>query len=186
MERAATFRPAPVDQPMAAASPKLPSLVDQSESARVNAGKRPQRKRTDAGSSRVALKVAVAVGLLLVSAVLLIRTLGGDDPAAASRRRIAIDSLTNEVLEITVGEGSRPPWRNPKTGGDTLYPAEACYWNKDGTAKLKPTYVFVKEYAGIDEDTYCPDCGRLVVPHNPMPPDHLLLEAAERGDKGGR
>lgn len=135
----------------------------------------------EAGASKATkLKIIGSIAALIAAAVIFFRFSGGDDPAEASRRRIAVDSKTLKVVEIRVGEGSRPPWPNPETGENTLYPAEACYWNKDGTAKLKPTLVFVKEYAGIDEDTFCPDCGREVVPHNPMPPDQLLVEAAER------
>jgi hypothetical protein len=131
------------------------------------------------------LKIAGSIAALVVAGVVFVMFRGGEDAAEATRRRTVIDSKTNKVYQIRLTEGTRAPWKNPETGEETLYPAEACYWNKDGTAKLEPTYVFVKEYAGIDEDTFCPDCGRRVVPHNPMPPDHLLVEAAERAKASG-
>lgn len=127
----------------------------------------------------VALVAAAAVVALTVD-------FGAQSPGESSRRRTMIDSQTGELFEeFYVRDGTRPPWKNPSTGTETLYPADACYWNRDGTAKLTPTWVFVKERAGIDEDTFCPDCGRLVVPHNPMPPDQLLVEAAEREKAAG-
>ena len=37
--------------------------------------------------------------------------------------------------------------------------------------KKEPTPVFVKSRAGEPGPTFCPDCGRLVVVHNPKPKD---------------
>ncbi len=51
----------------------------------------------------------------------------------------------------------------PKKG----YPPELCYWTADGHAKSEPTYVVLNTLLGKDEPTFCPDCHRLVVGHNP-------------------
>jgi len=91
---------------------------------------------------------------------------------------------TGEVFEnYAVEEGSTQPWKNPKTGKNTLYTVEACFWTKDGKAKLEPTFVLLNEYIGKPGPTKCPDCGRTVVPHNPIPPAELMAEAAKREGK---
>ncbi len=85
--------------------------------------------------------------------------------------------------KMTMPDNPDTPTVNPKTGRATLYPAETCYWNKDGTAKLRPTYVLLNGYTDKPGPTKCPDCGRVVVGHNPMPSAELLLKAAEREGK---
>lgn len=161
--------------------PSLIEFDDRSAGDAVHCG----RARAVAGSSgkrplKPLLGLGVAALLLIVSALLLVRTLGGDDPGDASRRRTLIDANTGEVFrDFSIKDGSRYPYINPRTGEATLYVAEKCYWNRDGTVKIEPTYVFVKRAAGINEDTYCPDCGRLVVTYNPPPPMDMLLRAAE-------
>ena len=35
--------------------------------------------------------------------------------------------------------------------------------------KPEPTWVLVNEFVGRPGPTFCPDCGRLVVGHNPAP-----------------
>lgn len=110
-----------------------------------------------------------------------------DDPGVASRIRVAIDSETGELFrDYRVSEGATLPWKHPKTGRATLYPAATCYWTRDGKAKLEPTYVLLHEDVGKPGPTLCPDCGRVVVPHNPMPPTHLLVEAAEEARTAGK
>ena len=95
-----------------------------------------------------------------------------------SRVRVAVDSETGEVIEqFHISEGMSYPWTNPKTGKATLYPPESCYWTKDGKAKLDPTYVVLNELTGKPGKTICPDCGREVRVHNPLPPAQLLQAA---------
>lgn len=134
-------------------------------------------------SLRAKVKVIGSVVLLVIAGLLIVRTLGTADLGDASRKRLTVDSETGEVIEIKLVEGERFPWKNPKTGQLTLYPGEACFWTRDGKAKLTPTYVFVKAYAGSKEKTICPDCGREVRQHNPLPPDKLMEEAATGGAK---
>ena len=40
---------------------------------------------------------------------------------------------------------------------------------EDGQTKTDPTYVRLNIYKGSHDPTSCPDCGHLVVPHNPAP-----------------
>lgn len=101
-----------------------------------------------------------------------------------SRSRPVIDAETNELFEdYTMKDGAKVPFTNPKTGRATLYPAETCFWTKDGKAKLEPTYVLLNQRAGKPGPTLCPDCGREVVGHNPMPPVELLAQAAKAAGK---
>jgi hypothetical protein len=65
--------------------------------------------------------------------------------------------------------GDTIPIYSPYSGKNTAYPGEACYWNPDGSTKSEPTWVLLNEAVGKNEPTFCPDCGRLVVGHNPRP-----------------
>lgn len=107
----------------------------------------------------------------------------GPDLAAASRMRTLIDSESGEVFaDHRVAEGASYPLVNPKTGRATLFPAERCYWTRAGEAKWRPTFVFVPPG---EASAVCPECGREVVPHNPRPPEDLMLEALRRHREGG-
>ncbi|MCC6676372.1 MAG: hypothetical protein IT436_04445 [Phycisphaerales bacterium] len=97
-----------------------------------------------------------------------------------SKRRTLVDSETGTVFaNHPVSLQETVPFTNPKTGKRTLFPAEACYWTKDGGAKLTPTYVLLNEAVGKPGPTLCPDCGRKVVFHNPLPPAEDMLKAAQ-------
>ncbi|MGE3322064.1 MAG: hypothetical protein AB7K52_07395 [Phycisphaerales bacterium] len=125
-------------------------------------------------------KIAFSIAALLVALCLLAwQTLGGGPSAAEeSVRRTVVDSQTGEVfIDFRIPKTGMYPWKNPKTGTDTLWPAEKCFWTKDGKAKIEPTYVLLNRFAGKPGDTICPDCGRKIVPHNPMPPMSLMNEA---------
>ena len=63
------------------------------------------------------------------------------------------------------------PYTNKKTG----YPAEKCFWTRDGKRKAEPTYLLLNEHRGKKGPTICPDCGRIVYPHNPTPPSDTPL-----------
>lgn len=107
-----------------------------------------------------------------------------NSPNTLSRYRTLVDSETGKVFEnFRIPNGASFPVKNPDTGNSTLYMAEACYWTKEGKAKLSPTWVLVKETIGQSGPTLCPDCGRRVVPHNPTPPDELMIEAAQAAAK---
>lgn len=134
--------------------------------------------------SRKKTLAAVAAGACTLLAVgMLVYQFTGYDPGADSRTRTMIDAATGEVfLEYRVSDGTRAPYKHPKTGEHTLYPAESCFWTRDGKAKLEPTYVLVNEYVGKSGPTLCPDCGRKVVPRNPMPPAELIIAASKAAE----
>ncbi len=122
--------------------------------------------------------IAGIVTLVAALVIIVVQMLGGETPGDLSRRRTVIDAQTLEVLEeFPITDGGAQPWTNPKTGKKSLYMAEKCFWTKDGKAKTKPTFVLLNNYAGKPGDTICPDCGRKVVGHNPMPPMELINQA---------
>jgi hypothetical protein len=77
-----------------------------------------------------------------------------------------IDTETGKPFSHVNKEGESTPILAP-SGKNTGYPAEACYWTADGQVKTEPTWVVVRQTMGKTGPTFCPDCGRLVVGHNP-------------------
>lgn len=136
---------------------------------------------------RIDLRKAGMIALVILSLGVVTFVVGRtvnryrSSPDVQSRYRTLVDSETGEVfVDFKVPTGSTFPIKNPKSGKPTLYMGEPCYWTKDGKAKLEPTWVLVKQSIGLPGPTICPDCGRKVVPHNPTPPDELMIEAAQR------
>lgn len=129
------------------------------------------------------LAVVGAVGILgfvIARHTVLAETSAGE----ASRLRVVIDSETGKVYEkFKIKEGLTIPFVNPDTGKNTLFPAESCFWTKDGKAKVEPTYVLLNEVVGKPGPTLCPDCGRKVTFHNPQPPNELMIKAFEAAAK---
>lgn len=107
-----------------------------------------------------------------------------ESPLSQSRKATLKDSETGEVFEdFSTPSGESSPFVNPKTGKRTLFPAEACYWTKDGKAKFPPTFVILNERLGVSGATKCPDCGRNVRRFNPLPPDDLMQAAWDASQK---
>jgi hypothetical protein len=119
--------------------------------------------------------VALAVLMLLIGIPMIYRSgksLFGASPAAElASRRLYICAQTNKAYEITLTPTTPCPAPSPYSGKDTGYPAELCYWTKDGQIKSDPTPVLLRMWVtgNPSEVTFCPDCGRLVVLHNPRP-----------------
>ena len=90
--------------------------------------------------------------------------------------RVYICSATLKTFEHQLQPGEVEPIISPYTGKNTGYLAEMCYWTKNGKRKKTPTYVLLNEHLGRKEKTYCPECGREVVGHNPPPPENTPLE----------
>lgn len=110
-----------------------------------------------------------SVASLVILGWLLWTSFARSDDIAAGRD--AIDSETKEIFKITMGRDFKGfPAINPKTGKNTLYPVERCYWNQCGKIK-GGTPVILNDYLGILGPTKCPTCGKKVVGHNPLPPN---------------
>src|SRR5262245_45729421 len=91
---------------------------------------------------------------------------GQNEAARMASDRMFVDSATGKPFEHTLKAGDKIPLAAP-SGGNTGYPAELCYWTTDGKIKDDPTAVLVNGWVGKPGPTFCPDCGRLVVMHNP-------------------
>lgn len=89
-----------------------------------------------------------------------------------SRQGTFMDAKTGKAFEYEIQIGSTIPVPAP-SGGNTGYPAELCYWTRDGKITDDPVPVLLNRYIGKSEPTFCPDCGRLVTVQNapPMPGD---------------
>ncbi len=114
--------------------------------------------------------VSVAVVLVLVIvAVYQVRSFMSPDATVAyANAPLFIDSETGKTFRVTLEDGMSIPVKSPSTGKMTGYKAELCYWTKDGKPKTDPTPVLMNEDVGKPGPTFCPDCGRLVVHHNPV------------------
>jgi hypothetical protein len=93
---------------------------------------------------------------------------GPSDAAKLSLDRIFVDAANGKPFEHVISPGEKFPVKAP-SGGNTGYPAELCYWTKDGKIKSEPTPVLINQWVGKPGPTFCPDCGRLVIGHNPYP-----------------
>ncbi|QOJ01560.1 MAG: hypothetical protein HRU70_14165 [Phycisphaeraceae bacterium] len=132
-------------------------------------------------------KTALAAGAAVLAVGVLVYLVWGAvarsaaAPDSTSRVRTMMCAETGEVIvDMRIAQDATPPLANPKTGRKTLYPPETCFWNRDGTAKVTPTYVLLNTLTGKTGKTMCPDCGREVVFHNPAPPTDLLIEAGKK------
>jgi hypothetical protein len=104
----------------------------------------------------------------LIAAFFAVRGAWRSDIATFSRERPFVDANTGKPFTYEISPGESYPVPAP-SGGKTGYPAELCYWTKDGKTKTDPTPVLLNQWAKKSGATFCPDCGRLVVPHNPPP-----------------
>jgi len=110
----------------------------------------------------------IVIGLAL-AAWSVYANLGPSEIAQLASKRVYICSETGKTFSHAIADGENIPTDSPYSGNKTGYPAEACYWTKDGKIKSDPTYVMVGFYLGKSEPTFCRDCGRLVKPRNPLP-----------------
>ncbi|CAN5810748.1 hypothetical protein BH11PLA1_BH11PLA1_21260 [soil metagenome] len=155
--------------PPAAASSPHGSLLDGIDHAPAAA-----RAQGDSASSRGYgdyAKIVIACAALLAAGFLVyVQVFAGEDVQALTRKRVMIDSEDHALFtDYTINIGDVRPFTNPKTGKHTLYPAEHCYWTREGGARYPGTPILLNEYLGRTEPTICPDCGRRVVFNNPTP-----------------
>lgn len=126
------------------------------------------REFLDTKPGRISAAVVVLAGaVVLVTSVK--SFFGHNATQAASINRLFICTETGKPFHYAIKMGDTFPVRSPYTGRMTGYPAELCFWTKDGAIKGDPTPVLLNEYMGISGPTFCPECGRLVVAHNPAP-----------------
>jgi hypothetical protein len=126
--------------------------------------------------------IAVCLVLLVLAGFMTYRTLTtAGRPVPELINRMCMCSETGMTFEYAVHEGDQWPVLSPFSKKKTGYPAECCYWTKDGKRKATPTYVILNEDLGKPGDTFCPDCGRLVIGHNPPPPPETPLAKQEPG-----
>lgn len=129
--------------------------------------------------------------LIIASAVLFVIAggvawymLSGASPADVAAVRIYMCLETGKTFEHKIREGEEEPIESPYTKKPTGYIPEACYWTKgqDGNwkAKVTPTYVILetKLHPGSRKRTICPDCGKEVRGHNPVP-SQVQMQAAK-------
>lgn len=110
------------------------------------------------------------VGLAVLFLVIMAMSSFGDSAAVQqASERVFVCSETNKSFEHTIEAGEMIPVDSPYSGRKTGYPAERCYWTKDGKVKDEQTYVVTKKTMGQSGRTFCPDCGRLVISPNPPP-----------------
>ncbi|MBX3097869.1 MAG: hypothetical protein KF812_13530 [Fimbriimonadaceae bacterium] len=146
----------------------------------------PAAKKREASGSKISGKAIFSIAASVISVIVLSFAIWSmysnymNDPRRAAWTPTLKDVETGEVFEqFSVARGSNMPYRNPKTGKNNLYPVEACYWTKEGKAKMTPTYVILNSTLGKPGKTTCPDCGRTVVMYNPRPPEALMKAAWE-------
>jgi hypothetical protein len=115
----------------------------------------------------------VAIGLVLVGAAALVWSIssnfGPSDAVNISSERMFVCSETGKAFEYTLVAGDKVPIQSPHSGKRTGYPAELCYWTKDGKIKESPTAVLMNSALNKPGPTFCPDCDRLVIQWNPRP-----------------
>ncbi|HEX2974245.1 MAG TPA: hypothetical protein VHP11_18060 [Tepidisphaeraceae bacterium] len=97
------------------------------------------------------------------------RNFGRTDAAIAAQDRTFICAESGKAFQHRLSLSDSIPIASPYSGKRTGYPAELCYWTASGQIQTKPTPVLLNSYRGRAEPTFCPDCGRLVVSHNPAP-----------------
>ena len=117
-------------------------------------------------AGRVTAAVVVLVGLAAV-VFAATRFFGPSAAARVSRERTFICAETKKPFDYTIKSGDMIPVRSPFSGKNTGFPAEICNWTREGTVGTKETAVLLNSHVGSSEPTFCPDCGRLVVGHNP-------------------
>lgn len=115
--------------------------------------------------------IALALVLLSTAAILTYRSFYTYEQEPLDPPPIMyVCAETRKTFQHTLQVGEKNPIESPFTKKRTGFPAEKCYWTKDGKQKLIPTYILLNDFIGVDEPTICPDCGRIVTNHNPAPP----------------
>jgi hypothetical protein len=91
----------------------------------------------------------------------------GDEPDSAHYTEY-VDSETGQAFRHKNEMGETQPLYSPFSKKEDAYPGEPCYWTASGKIKTDPTWVLLNETLHKPGPTFCPDCHRLVIAHNPM------------------
>ena len=126
------------------------------------------REFLDTKPGRISAAVLVLAGSVVLTTSIT-SYFGNSATQAASINRLFICAESGKPFHYELKKGDSFPVRSPYTGRLTGYPAELCFWTRDGAIKDDPTPVLLNEYKGTAGPTFCLDCGRLVVAHNPAP-----------------
>lgn len=118
------------------------------------------------GKAIAAIIIVVGVGLMAWS---LYAQFGPSEADRAMREAPWMCAKTGKPFTYRIKDGDTVPVKSPHSGENTGYPAERCFWTKDGQAKTAFTPVLLEQTLGKPGPTFCPDCDRLVTPHNPAP-----------------
>jgi hypothetical protein len=124
----------------------------------------------------VAGKVTVGLIILALGGLMYWSVRSNFGPTSAARmasERVFVCAKTGKSFSHTMEKGERIPVYSKFSGENTGFPAEMCFWNADGSIRTEGVPVLLNPYKGVSEPTFCPECGRLVVGHNPPPaPSH--------------
>lgn len=136
------------------------------------AGPPPPRNKN--GPLSGGLGVFLVIVLLGTSTYLIFRTLTtAEPPTPEPLDAVFMCTETNTTFPYAMKQGEQWPVVSPYSNRHTGFPAESCYWIMEGNEwkrKRTPTYVVLNAHLGKSGDTLCPDCGRIVIGHNPLPP----------------
>jgi hypothetical protein len=119
--------------------------------------------QTTSGKAATVLLSLALIGLVVW---MFMRALGTDTPGDPNNVTY-VCSETGKAFKHRNVVGEEMPILSPYSGRNTGYPAESCYWTADGHVKTEPTWVILNQVLGKTGPTFCPDCGRLVIGHNP-------------------
>jgi len=144
--------------------------AEQSAPADLNTASRPEAK--GGGHLSGPLGLILSVLLLGTAGVFAYRTFYAAEPVALDSPPVmCICAETGKTFEYKLKVNDEFPVESPHTNKKTGYRAEACYWQKDSEEpKAEPTWVLLNEDVDKAGVTECPDCSRVVVRHNPLPP----------------
>ncbi len=112
--------------------------------------------------------VIFALASASYGALILKHMFGASEAVSLASDRIFICADTLKSFHVSISTNTPIPAYSPYSGKYTGYPAELCYWDKDGGILKTPTPVLMNSWMGRSGPTFCPYCGRLVVGHNPI------------------
>jgi hypothetical protein len=129
-------------------------------------------RRIEDSENPTVRKVLICAAIVLGLAFIVMSfkwSFGPSAEAKMANEKMFVCSKTGKSFSVTLKLGMKIPVYSKYSGEDTGYPAEECWWTADGQIKSSPDYVLVGSEIGKPGPTFCPVCGRLVVPRNPHP-----------------